>query len=279
MTRNYQDTKLFDFLRQRVFKIKKPYALEWGQWDKWRTETKRNQPLGYFVTETLPDLLEKPAEWFLDPIYDLRYYVLNRWVTRSHALTAHKQHIRPGEWRDLGDRFLPCMFSELVDFVEVELAWHNCVFDPASRKKFSPPWWRRGWLRWRGWRCPESGLEYLNWASKLVCNEDSGCDPAHAEYGKPTAQALAAAEILDLYQWWTVTRPQRPDPYEASGWTELSTKLWESGDPFSDQRRSPEQQHEVRQSLDQMHLLEAEHAAEDQAQLIRLIKVRNHLWT
>jgi hypothetical protein len=28
-----------------------------------------------------------------------------------------------------------------------------------------------------------------------------------------------AKEKLDLYTWWTVTRPARPDPYEASGWT------------------------------------------------------------
>lgn len=39
-------------------------------------------------------------------------------------------------------------------------------------------------------------------------------DPA---FGKPTSQAFAAMETVELYKWWKEVRPKRLDPMDASG--------------------------------------------------------------
>lgn len=63
----------------------------------------------------------------------------------------------------------------------------------------------------------------------------------HERYGKPTAQALAAKEIFELYTWWTALRP-------------------------------------LRQEADTIEL-EKQHAEEDRQMLHRLIDIRSSLWT
>jgi hypothetical protein len=169
------------------------------------------------------------------------------------------------------------LFNELVDFVEIEQAWHTCMWDDEARKKYNPPWWRTGWLRWRTWRCPQAGLAHLDWAMNLT-NKDF-IEPGEKE--EPTYQALAAREIKELYTWWTTTYRNRPDPYDASGWTaycELSrlqngSRLSFSGD------KSPELKKAADLALKELQRIEAEYEAEDEAMMIRLIKVRQSLWT
>ena len=93
--------------------------------------------------------------WYYQPvfhIYDFKYYINNRFITRTNSLTAHKRDIKPGSWCDIGNRFLPCLFNELVDFVEIEQAWHCVMWDEEAMKKHRVPWYRRGWLRWRSFQ-------------------------------------------------------------------------------------------------------------------------------
>ena len=67
--------------------------------------------------------------------------------------------------------------------------------------------------------------------------------------GQPTSQALSAREIKALYVWWTEQRPKRQDPFDVKGPIEAT-----------------------------LHL-EKQYATEDEAMLIRLIKIRSNLWT
>jgi hypothetical protein len=169
-----------------------------------------------------------------------------------------------------------------VDFVEIEQAWHYVMWNDEEQAKYNVPWWRSGWLRWRTWRCPEAGLEYLRWASDLVMNEDMGLEPTDELYGKPTNQALAAREIIELYSWWTTTYRNRPDPYEASGWTAVCEasraanggKLsWSSSKDSAELRKMSEKAHKL------LRKIEADYEKEDEQMMIRLIKIRQSLWT
>jgi hypothetical protein len=216
-----------------------------------------------------------PTEKFSNAIY----YINNRWVTRSHALTAHRRDIKPGEWRDLGNRFLPCLFNELVNFVEVEQAWHHVCWDAEASKRFSVPWYRRGWLRLRAWRCPEAGLAYLDWASSLVQDEDWGVQKNDLNYGHPTQQALNALEIKELYTWWTQVYPNRPDPYDASGWTAYCNRCREVYGNVFHNAKTEEERVETNRMLDLCNRIEKEYDDEDTDMLIRLIKIRDSLWT
>jgi hypothetical protein len=215
-----------------------------------------------------------------DKLNDVRYYINNRWVTRSHALTAHPRDIAPGTWRDVGNRFLPCLFNELVDFVEIEQAWHHCIWSDDAKTKFETPWWRKGWLRLRTWRCPEAGMEYLRWAETLT-NEEF-LEEGEKHKAEPTYQAKAAKEIIELYTWWTVTYRNRPDAMEASGWSAHcdTMRVKYPGSFFSSlNSKDPEDKKASNKAHKLMDKIEKAYNKEDEEMMIRLIKIRESLWT
>jgi hypothetical protein len=168
-----------------------------------------------------------------------------------------------------------------VDFVEIEQAWHHCMWSDEAKTAFEVPWWRSGWLRWRTWRSPEAGMQYLKWASELTVGEDMGATPGEKGFGEPTYQAKSAKEIIELYTWWTVTYRNRPDPYEASGWTaacEASRlanggRLSFSGDKDPVLKKASDKAHKLLQKIEKTY------EDEDEAMMIRLIKIRQSLWT
>ena len=251
------------------------------EWHEWNTAAKMKHSFRYCLAEEGLDYLQKIVYYIPDKLNDTRYYINNRFVSCSHSLTAHPRDIKPGQWQDVGNRFLPCLFNELVDFVEIEQAWNYCMWNDEEQKKYNVPWWRSGWLRWRTWRCPEAGMEYLTWASGLVVDKDMGAEPGEKGYGEPTYQAKAAKEIIELYTWWTTTYRNRPDPTEASGWTaycEASRianggRLNFSGDKTPELKKMSDKSHKL------LRKMEADYEKEEEQMMIRLIKIRQSLWT
>jgi hypothetical protein len=268
-------SKFADWLRGTA----KPTAETSKGWRVWKTLAQESHPVRYWIVEEGLDLLQDFVTWPVRKIYDVKYYINNRWVTRTHALTAHPRDIRPGSWCDVGNRFLPCLFNELVDFVEVELAWwHIAWTDSAAKQKYDAPFWATGWFRWRTWRCPEAGLDNLEWQRQLKFDEDwIGADDPN--YGKPTPQAEGAQEILELYMWWTVERPARIDPYEASGWDRICERRRQRYGDILDHDEDEDERAETLRSLDEMNRLETLYAKQDEDMMIRLIKVKDRLWT
>lgn len=252
-------------------------------WDSWHKEASGLHPIRYWIAEEALDAVQNFLWWPVDKIYDVKYYINNRWVTRTHSLTAHSRDIKPGQWCDVGNRFLPCLFNELVDFVEIELAWwHIAWSDKDERKKYDAPFWATGWFRWRVWRSPQAGLDNLEWQRNLVWSEDE-VGAGSPLIGKPTHQAIRAQEILDLYRWWTEVYPNRPDPHDASGWSEYCDRMREEkGDGvrwIGAESGNPETRKLGRKALKLSHKIEQQYDKEDEAMMIRLIKVRNALWT
>ncbi len=84
-----------------------------------------------------------------------------------------------------------------------------------------------------------------------------------------------------MYTWWTDTYRNRPDPYEASGWTAYCEAAREANGgrlSFSADKSS-----ELRKmssvAMKKLHKMEEDYEKEDEAMMIRLIKVRHGLWT
>jgi hypothetical protein len=249
-------------------------------WDEWETRAKAAYPIRWWLAEEGLDYLQKVVFYVPDMLHSIKYYINNRWVTRTHALTAHSRDIKPGSWSDVGNRFLPCLFNELVDFVEVELAWWHIAWDEEARKKFQAPWYASGWFRWRTWRSAECGIANLEWQRQLRWKEEEvGKD--FKGLGELTPQAVKAQEILDLYTWWTTTYRNRPDPHDASGWTEYCEasrlanggKLSWSGDKSPELKKMSDKAHKLLQKIEEAY------EKEDEQMMIRLIKVRHGLWT
>jgi hypothetical protein len=251
------------------------------QWDEWDRKAQGHNRIRYWLAEEGLDYVSNVVYFIPDTIYAIKYYINNRWVSRTHSLTAQSRDIKPGSWCDVGNRFLPCLFNELVDFVEIELAWSHIAWGSEEDKaKYAAPFWASGWFRWRTWRCPEAGLDNLEWQRQLRWNEDEvGKD--FKGLGELTPQAVKAQEILDLYTWWTQTHRNRPDPYEASCWTAAceASRVANGGKLNWGQEKDPT----LKKASDKAHKLlqkiEADYEKEDEAMMIRLIKVRHGLWT
>lgn len=273
-SRHYQDSWMFTWLRNSVFKIEKPRALAWGGWAKWDDELKAARPVAYFITETLPDWLEKPAQWTIDPIYDATYYLRNRFVRQTHMVHTD---LKQGVWHEYESRILHGMFTELVDFVEVEQAWHTCMWDEKVRKKYQMPWWRDNWFfYWREWRCPAAGIDYLKWCMTLD-------DPVLPVHDRNPSQAEHAREVLTLYTWWKDIRTTRRDEYEEAGFTEFNDRMAAKYgrldfDP-DDKQLTAQERKEKHTIYTRVHEIEEVRHQEDEAMMIRLVKIRRGLWT
>ena len=276
-TRYYSSSAPFRWLRKNL-KLDKPYALPLGEWSNWEAEAKSSRPVAYWLTEILPAWLEKPAEWLVDPVSDSKYYLRNRFITQPHKL---KTGLKPGTWHELDTRLLHGLFTELVNFVEIEKAHTQVIWaKPEVGKKYHLPWWRRiHWFRWDTWRSVEAGLDYLRWEITLVKEADWFDSDQHPDIGTPSDQALAAQEILDLYTWWKQTRPARPDEYDASGWTAYCDQVRERyGNLFEEEKTAAERE-QSKLAMDKLRQLENQYNQEDTDMLIRLIRIRQCLWT
>lgn len=251
-------------LADRIRGTEKPFALGIEDWNRWETKAKSKHPIRYWIAEELFDWVQRVVFYIPNKIWDVKYYIVNRWVDQSHALVAHRKHIKPGKWCDLDNRILFCLFDELADYVEIEKANRNVDWYRENHK--NPKWWQVGRWRTKTWRNPEAGLDYLRWESNLT------------DEGEPDHQAQGAVEIMELYNWWTTIYPNRPDPYEVSGWSKYCEERREAGDHFLEER-TDEDRERVGVMLDMHTKIEQKYLDEEQEMLIRLIKVRGRLWT
>lgn len=270
--RNYSSSAPFKWLRKKL-KVDKPSALPWGQWELWDNEFKSTRPVVFFLTETLPDWLEKPAEWIIDPIDNAIYYLRRRFIYRTHLLDTG---LRPGRYYDYDRRFLHAAFNGLVEYVECEKAWANIRWGDDEENKYKLPWWAKNWyFRWIPWRCPRAGLDHLQWEMNL-------------ENGHDQSQAAVAREIYILYVWWKEIRSKRDiddDAWVESGMRDFYDRM---DAKYGDNRwgilsgkkmmtTAEEQEYDKLGKLNRE--LEEAWIQEDEDMLIRLIKIRRGLWT
>ena len=260
-------TKLANLIRGTP----KPHAASIEEWDEWHERAKLAHPYRYWIAEDLLDSLQKFVNFIPDTVTETLYYINNRWVSKTHYM---KTGLKPGDWYDYDTRIINATFNELVNFVEIECAWHNLRWNKKEFNLYSVPWWVKHRV-YRDWKCPDSGLAYLKWSSELMCDESNGYTVDDENYGKPMEQAISANKILELYNWWTVVRPKRPDPHEISGWNEYCNTTSFS---FRFSKDDEDRQH-TRKMLASIHEIEAMYEKEDTEMLIELIKIRHHLWT
>lgn len=240
----WSNSKFADFVRGTV----KPQSETYEGWEQWNAQAKKAHPVRYWITEDVFDFIQNIIFWPHNKINSIGFWFKNRFIIKSHCLTAHPTDIPPGQWCDLSERLLYCSFNELVNFVEIECA--NLE--------------RPG----RG-RSARLGKKYLKYCISLVYNEEWGCAPDDPLYGQPMPQAKTYSEILNLYLWWTETRPKRKDPHDES-----DQSLWPWDTTLSDEERE-----KLRASIEKTSNIEQQYRDEDDEMLISLIRTRHHLWT
>lgn len=270
MRNHWSCTSFADWIRG----TEKPSAATGDGWKQWDDTAKANHPIRFWIAEEGLDKIQHVLWWIPDKIYSAKYYIVNRWVDQSHALVAHRKHIKPGEWRDLDYRILHCLFDELVDYVEIEKAYANYRWSEEKQKGMK--WWQVGRWRTRTWRSAKAGLKHLEWEASLTDEEWLDDDKKHE--AKLTSQAEAAREIITLYKWWVETYPNRPDPYDVSGWSAHCEDQRRRGIGFME-TDPMEDEDKTRAMFDKIRELEKQYTDEDTEMLHRLINIRGHLWT
>lgn len=248
-------TKFADFIRGKP-KLNIATIEEWSEWKK---EAKIKK-VRYWLAETGLDQLQNIIYYPYDVYKEVKAYIYNRFFIKTHALIASPQDIKPGSWCDLDSRILFCLFNELQIFVESELALSNAISSKENQKKYNA-------LNSCGpkWKSRESGLEYLDWASKICID---GTDEL-------SCQAKTAIETKELYLWWTDVYRNRLDPYEASGYYKM---LLDKKDMYQDLSNLLNNDDERRDALKKAMDIENAYIDEENEMLIRLIKIRKGLW-
>lgn len=229
-------SKFADYVRGE----KKPFALEWGEWDRYYDDLKKRKPWRYWITEHLLKSLQNILYYPYDIYNEIRHYIRNRWIDKTHYL---KTGLKPGRYHELDSRILYGLFNELVDFVEIELA-HLSLWDRTKKYKF------------KNGRSVEAAYAYFDWVTKLTYGESYGYNVDDPDYSTLTQQAKSYIKIKELYEWWKDERPDRVDPFD------IFTKETHGDKYFK--------------LIDDREKL---YEQEDTDKLIELIKVRASLWT
>lgn len=260
------------------------------EWKEWRAASKAKSKFIHWFTMEFLDKLQDFFNWPKDKLWNVRCAINARYFDKYHYLPTR---LNPWQYHEIDTRVLHGLFETLVDFIEIEKAWMHVIWgQEENRKKFGYTWYEmNGWIRpLAERRHPEAGLDYLQWEMSLVIDESflGFCEEHIAEakklgtYGTMTSQAISAKEQFDLYHWWKNIRPNRPDPYEASGFNSYFAKMEKkNGGDFlaalDDSDPSDiEESLKCHKSCDE---IEEAYEKEDEEMMIRLIKIRKSLWT
>jgi hypothetical protein len=273
------ENSFFKYLRKKLG-VDKPFALpvcptdpDDETWEDWDVRAKREKPVAYFLTETLPDWIDNVDKFLFDWYRNLRYWFRNRFVSRLHYLDTGLER---GKYYDLDTRILHGLFNELKKFVEGELAWASCRWDEEAFKKYKVPFYRR----WLGWTSREAGLDHLKWAMNLKYGENDGVTSEHELYGKSTYQADNARKQWILYHWWE-NYQQMTDSHDL--WHEFNDEMRNKYDTrFLDMCRKDWTQEECDHADKLFEIArQVEEAQEKEIQdmLHMLIDIRRSLWT
>jgi hypothetical protein len=243
----------------KTFNIDVPYALPVGGWEIWKNDLRKQHPIIYFLTEFVPDIWRSLKHTFITPIYNIVYNIRCRFVKKYYLIDTRLPRT---SYYDITEKMLWANFAMLQDYVEIELAqmfeWSN---KPISNQFTSS---QKGMLYCQYF--------FEQWESE--CKKD-GCPEDIFNPGYVDSIKQFYKEVYDLYNWWVFGRPIRINAFDLSGYYTTITKY-----PEYDKRKINDNiPDEIGECYKKINEIETSYAIEDQEMLIRLIKIRERLWT
>lgn len=245
-------------LKERLFPDM-PHAATPQEWHEWNNKAKESK-FKWFIAETVPSWF---AITFQYPYENFTSKLKNKYVRKHNLIKI--ESLKDDEWYDTDTRMMHGMFQLLVDFVELEKAHMEIVFNMKNPPKY---------MLKANYRSASAGLKYLEWESNL--GKEGGKD-----------QAKNAKITRDLYVWWKFDRPARLDLMDVKGSMGVSTNEFydthSTGDPMDmfgsiDRRKDkePELYKDVNKAYEDA---KKAYNKEDEKMLTQLIKLRKSLWT
>ena len=259
-------SKLSAWIRDKAGVTHKPHAATAEEWRDFHRNNKGS--VGYWVAEEGLDILQDIWMFIPDVIHRVRIYIRNRYIDKPHYLDTK---LPRGEWYEFDTRVVHGMFEALVTFVEDEKA---SMLRWQSDEKYTLP-------------NAAKGIEYLEW--EMTLDQEKPDDP---DWYPMVEQAARARETLEIYKWWKDVRPLRKEPGEVVGLWEFFDKerekqIEEEGDDVGadgmwsilSRNYSDEDEAERKRLMDASNVEEMRQYDEDTAMLIKLVKMRESLWT
>lgn len=258
-----------------------PTAASGLEWHEWKVNAKKNN-IRWFLADTLPTWVASTFIWPVERKRDLLIMRFVRKMWRIDIPTLDKY-----EYHENDEQLLHCVFYIITRFVEQEKAWMQHISkswddlenddDDAFMKTVTRA--RRDKKTWKNANKRDYGLTYLDWEISL--DNEGGQSQSHT-----------AKEIKELYLWWNDIRPARTDTMDVQGdkgvsWSEhcvLDTPKYDKeGNELDFLARMEVERDDDKLISDSaskaMHDAEEEYNKEDEEMLIRLVKIRNGLWT
>ena len=221
-----------------------------NDWHEFREYHKEHNPIRYFINNDFEAIFIWPWSMRLRRLTD---WVRYRTTRRYHVI---KTGMKPG-YSDVSEKMLHVNFNMLKDFIEVEKAYMWTWHEKGTNNKSEQP-----------------GVSHLLW--------EMGLDNDDSWKGNKT-QASNAREQYELYDWWTNQRPYRVDDAleEWEAYHTLKKDIYgdDANNFFRDDLDTPELEKLQKKWLTKSSKIEKHNLEEDEKNLIRLIKIRNSLWT
>jgi len=221
-----------------------------NDWGTWKNEMKEKHPIRYFLNNEFESTFVWPITM---PILRAVSWVRYRTIRRYHIVSTG---MKPG-YSDVTERMLHVNFNMLKDFVEIEKAHMFNVFGANDVYKHNDK---------------NAGIAHLLWEMSLEPDEYNGTEQ----------QAKNAREIYDLYNWWIDERPLRVDSFETpehNAYWKLRNDIYGSDCFFCEDKDTPELKKAQKIANKLTDKLEKQYSKEDEKNLIRLMKIREALWT
>ena len=212
-------------------------------WRDFKIFHKKNNPIRYFLNEDFNSIFIWP--WSM-PLRRAKEWIEYRTTRRYHVVKTGQ---KPG-YSDLSEKMLHVNFNMLKEFVEVEKA-HMWQWSESEFKSEQP------------------GVSHLLW--------EMGLDDDNEHQNQ---QSVNAREQYELYDWWTNVRPYRESI--DVGWEayhELRNEIYGDECFFCSDKDTPELKELQKKWIATSSIMEKNYAEEDEAMLIRLMKIRGSLWT
>jgi len=215
-----------------------------NDWYEFKVYHKEHNPIRYFLNNEFEAMFIWPWSMRLER---LTAWVQYRTTRRYHIINTG---MKPG-YADASERMLHVNFNMLKDFVEIEKAhmwtWHEEKGVPSK----------------------QPGVSHLVWEMGLE-NEVNN-------------QAKNAREQYELYDWWTNQRPYREEDAteEWDAYHTLKKEIYadDADNFFRDDKDTSELKFLQKTWLEKSSTIETNNLIKDEQMLIRLMKIRQSLWT
>lgn len=230
----------------------------WRLFDK---EFREKAPIRWYFHKKFKSDFVYPVTRKISSVY---WWIKYRTTNRYHVICTG---LPPG-YNDIHNVMLHTNFHIFMNFIEIEQAQSCYVFDfekvQTFWEKYLPYYWK-----FNTFPAEKYAMKHLNWAA--------GLDDANIQiHNQSILQAEVARESILLYKWWKYDRPARRTAHHVM----VDNQGLGTMSMFdSDFDRTAPDYIQYQLELKVADLNDELWEQEDEAMLIRLIKIRKSLWT